>query len=109
MPCTIRTLFFFGILAFSEKMRISLQKKPRAKWPVWPLRAVDVLSMEIIMDNAIESASHAQECWPHVIRCVLTKKGICLSEENDRFVINGTIVSMLFAAAASTFGNWNAT
>ncbi len=35
---------------------------------MWPLRTVDVMSMEIMIDNAIEAATHAHECWPHVIR-----------------------------------------
>ncbi|KHN83794.1 Brefeldin A-inhibited guanine nucleotide-exchange protein 3 [Toxocara canis] len=35
----------------------------------WPLRRVDALSMQIVLDTALECALHAPECWKHIIRC----------------------------------------
>ena len=34
----------------------------------WSLRVQDVLSMDILLNSAIDTGSHAPDCWKHVIR-----------------------------------------
>uniref|UniRef100_A0A914S6G3 Uncharacterized protein n=1 Tax=Parascaris equorum TaxID=6256 RepID=A0A914S6G3_PAREQ len=34
----------------------------------WPLRRIDALSIQIMLDTALECGLHASECWKHVIR-----------------------------------------
>uniref|UniRef100_A0A914VHU8 Uncharacterized protein n=1 Tax=Plectus sambesii TaxID=2011161 RepID=A0A914VHU8_9BILA len=35
----------------------------------WTLRRQDALSIEIVLNEAIDNGTHAPDCWKHVIRC----------------------------------------